>query len=228
LALPNKGDDTYRLWWALYSQLGGNDVIADDLKTTAIDMDKAIQAANYVKALFTDSKVIKPQDPDANKTFQSGLAATLTGGVWTTGTWETTKDFDFGAMPIPAVFGNSKTWGDSHTIILPITKDNDPIKRQAALKFAKYVSENGQIWAKAGHIPANKSILDNAEFKAMKYRSDYVTVAGDVVFPKQSDKTWSKNTILIKYLDEIWLNKTAPDAAFKKIDNELKTLLSFI
>lgn len=39
-AFPSKGDDPYRLWWSLYHQLGGKDVIADDLKTPSIDMDK--------------------------------------------------------------------------------------------------------------------------------------------------------------------------------------------
>ncbi|WP_082053075.1 extracellular solute-binding protein [Gordoniibacillus kamchatkensis] len=226
MALSNNGDDPYRLWWAAYSQLGGNDIISDDGKSTAMDMDKAVKAANFVKSLYYDSKVIKPNDPDFYKSFQSGQAAVMMTGVWATGTWEATKDFDFGAMPIPNLFGNTKTWGDSHTIILPVTKDNDAKKRQAALAFAKFATENGQIWAKAGHIPASTKVVDSAEFKNMKYRSDYVSVAKDVVFPKQSDKTWPKNDILKKYLDEIWLNKTPAEDALKKIDNEVKSLLA--
>ncbi|MFD0693303.1 ABC transporter substrate-binding protein [Paenibacillus sp. GCM10027628] len=226
-AFSNNADDPYRLWWALYSQQGGNDVISDDGKSPAIDTDKAIKAANYIKDLYYTSKVIKPQDPDFYKTFQSGKGAIMMTGVWATGTWETTKDLDFGAMAIPNIFGNTKTWGDSHTIILPVTAKEDPKKREAALTFANYVAEKGgQIWAKAGHIPANKTVLDTPEYKGLKYRSDYASVAGDVVFPKVSDKTWPKNDILKKYLDEIWLNKTPTDAVFKKIDGELKTLLA--
>ncbi|UJF36284.1 type 2 periplasmic-binding domain-containing protein [Paenibacillus hexagrammi] len=226
-AFSNNADDPYRLWWALYSQQGGNDVISDDGKSPAIDMDKAMKAANYIKDLYYTSKVIKPQDPDFYKTFQSGKGAIMMTGVWATGTWETTKDLDFGAMAIPNIFGNTKTWGDSHTIILPVTAKEDPKKREAALKFAMYATEQGgQIWAKAGHIPADSKVFESDGYKALKYRSDYKAVASDVVFPKVSDKTWPKNDILKKYLDEIWLNKTATDVVFKKIDSELKTLLA--
>ncbi|WP_426452691.1 extracellular solute-binding protein [Paenibacillus sp. S-38] len=226
-AFSNNGDDPYRLWWALYSQLGGKDVISDDGKSPAIDMEKAVQAANYVKDLYYTSKVIKSQDPDFYKTFQSGQGAIMMTGVWATGTWETTKDLDFGATAIPSIYGSAKTWGDSHTIILPVTKKEDPKKREAALKFANYVAEKGgQVWAKAGHIPAHKAVFESSEYKALKYRSDYASVANDVVFAKASDKTWPKNDVLKKYLDEIWLNKTPAEAVFKKIEGELKTLLS--
>lgn len=223
-ALSNS-DDAYRLWWALYHQLGGNDVISDDGTKAQIDKPKAIEAATFVKGLF-DKGFIKPNDPDFYKTFQSQQAAIMTTGVWATGTWEATEGLDFGAMQLPDIFGNHKTWGDSHTLILPETKANDSKKRQGALQFMDWIGEHGYMWAKAGHIAAKDKIVDTAEFKALDYRGDYVEAASNTAHAKASTKTWAKNDILIKYLSEIWTDKATIEQGIDKIESEINLLLS--
>ncbi|WMT40885.1 extracellular solute-binding protein [Paenibacillus sp. D2_2] len=102
-ALSPNNDDPFRLWWALYAQLGGNDVISDDLSKAQVDQAKAVQAAKYIQDLYL-KKYIKENDPDFYKNFQSGTAAIMMTGVWATGTWEATEGLEFGAMPIPQLF----------------------------------------------------------------------------------------------------------------------------
>ncbi|MBT2291820.1 ABC transporter substrate-binding protein [Paenibacillus albidus] len=224
-ALSNANDDPYRLWWALYSQLGGNDLISDDLTAAAIDKEKGIQAADYIQKLFTEG-YIKKNDPDFYKNFQSGTAAIMMTGVWATGTWESTKNFEFGAMPIPKIYDQEATWGDSHTIILPTTKKEDSAKRKAAITFANWVADNGQIWAKAGHIPSKPSVLEKQEFKDMPYRSNYASVASMVKFNKPSVKTAQiRDNVSFKFLNEVWANKMTPAEAMDKMqENVQKTL----
>lgn len=225
-ALSNSNDDPYRLWWALYSQLGGNDVVADDLKTAAVDADKGAKAADYIQKLYTNG-YIKKNDPDFYKNFQSGTAAIMMTGVWATGTWESTKGLEFGAMPIPKIFDQPATWGDSHTIILPTTKANDPAKRKAAAVFANWVADNGQIWAKAGHIPSKPSVLEKEEFKALPYRSDYASVADTVKFSKPSTKVWQiRDNSSFKFLNEVWANKMSPADAMAKMQQETQKILN--
>ncbi|QGG54861.1 ABC transporter substrate-binding protein [Paenibacillus sp. B01] len=226
LALPSANDDVFRLWWALYHQLGGNDVISDDLKSAALDSGKAVQAMQYVQDLFHKHKVIRLNDPDFVKSFQSGTAAIIMTGVWTTGVWESTKGLEFGAMPIPKIFDKEATWGDSHTVILPVTKKEDPEKRKAAAIFADYLAQKGALWAKAGHIPAKPAIFDSAEFKALPYRSDYVSVASTVAFNKPSEKNWQiRDLAMFKFLNEVWANKMSPDDAAVKIQAEIDKVL---
>lgn len=225
-ALSNANDDPYRFWWALYSQQGGNDVISDDLKSADIDKDKGIKAADFIQKLYTQG-YIKKNDPDFYKNFQSGTAAIMMTGVWATGTWESTKGLDFGAMPIPKIFDQEATWGDSHTIILPTTSKEDPAKRKAAMVFANWVADNGQIWAKAGHIPSKPSVFEKPEFKAMPYRSDYVSVADTVKFSKQSTKTQQiRDNVSYKYLNEVWANKMTPADAMDKMQTEIQKVLN--
>lgn len=225
-ALSNNNDDPFRLWWSLYSQLGGNDVISDDLKSAAIDKEKGIQAADYIQKLYTEG-YIKKNDPDFYKNFQSGTAAMTMTGVWTTGTWESTKDFEFGAMPIPKFYDQEATWGDSHTIILPLTQDEDEAKRKAAMIFADWVADNGQVWAKAGHIPSKPSVLEKQEFKDMPYRSDYSEVASVVKFSKKSTKTAQiREEVDFKFLNEVWVNKMTPADAMNNMEAGIQKILS--
>lgn len=226
-ALSNTNDDPFRLWWALYSQLGGNDVVSDDLNSAQIDTDKAVQAAQYIQDLYHKYKVIKLNDPDFYKNFQSGTAAIMMTGVWATGTWESTKDFEFGAMPIPKVFDQEATWGDSHTIVLPVTKKEDPAKRKAAITFANWLADNGQVWAKAGHIPSKPSVFEKQEFKDLPYRSDYVSVASTVKFSKASTKNWQiRDLAMFKYLNEVWANKLTPTDGIAKMTDEVQKILN--
>ncbi|MFK0521615.1 ABC transporter substrate-binding protein [Paenibacillus illinoisensis] len=225
-ALSNNNDDPFRLWWSLYSQLGGNDVISDDLKSAAIDKEKGIQAADYIQKLYREG-YIKKNDPDFYKNFQSGTAAITMTGVWTTGTWEATKDFEFGAMPIPKFYDQEATWGDSHTIILPLTQDEDEAKRKAAMIFADWVADNGQVWAKAGHIPSKPSVLEKQEFKDMPYRSDYSEVASVVKFSKKSTKTAQiREEVAFKFLNEVWVNKMTPADAMNNMEAGIQKILS--
>jgi len=225
-ALSNSNDDPFRLWWSLYSQLGGNDVISDDLKSAAIDKEKGIKAADYIQKLYTEG-YIKKNDPDFYKNFQSGTAAITMTGVWTTGTWESTKDFEFGAMPIPKFYDQEATWGDSHTIILPLTQDEDEAKRKAAMIFADWVADNGQVWAKAGHIPSKPSVLEKQEFKDMPYRSDYSEVASVVKFSKKSTKTAQiREEVAFKFLNEVWVNKMTPADAMNNMEAGIQKILS--
>ncbi|MFE5322317.1 ABC transporter substrate-binding protein [Paenibacillus sp. NPDC056579] len=224
-AFPSKGDDPYRLWWALYTQLGGKDVIADDLKTPSIDMAKAVQAANYIKDLYHKQQVIPLNLENFTKSFQAGNAGFFMSGVWNTGTMEQTNGLDFGVMPIPKFFDKQATWGDSHTLILPIQKKEDQAKQKAAITFMNYIADHGQIWAKAGHIPAKSKIVDDPEFKKLPYRSDYVAVADTVSFNKPSAYNWAVKTVVIRNLDTIWNNSVPTEDAFKKMIEEMKTVI---
>ncbi|MNR54966.1 hypothetical protein D3C85_1752500 [compost metagenome] len=61
----------------------------------------------------------------------------------------------------------------------------------------------------------------------MPYRSDYVSVASTVKFPKHSDKNWQiRDNAMFKYLNEIWSNKMSSTDAFSKIQTEITKILS--
>ncbi|MEH7383352.1 ABC transporter substrate-binding protein [Bacillus sp. JJ1533] len=210
ISMPYKLLYPYRLWWSLYHQLGGNDLIAEDLVTPSIDMEKAVKAADYMKEFYDKGIFSRNMEPnDAAKAFQSGNAALLFDGVWTVGAFSETKGLNFGVMGVPQIYNEQLTWGDSHTIIMPLQKKEDAKKEEAIMTFAKYVVENGKDWAKAGHIPSKKDIADDPDFKELPHRTEYTDVADMVVFPKASKYNWILQNEVIRQLDTVW-NGDAP------------------
>ncbi len=61
----------------------------------------------------------------------------------------------------------------SHTFVLPDGR-NQTIRQQAALVFAKYVTENGYLWAESGgHIPASNIARATPEYNALVHHQTY-------------------------------------------------------
>ncbi|WP_077328862.1 ABC transporter substrate-binding protein [Virgibacillus siamensis] len=225
LSFATTGIDPYRLWWSYYHQLGADGVVSDDLSSADLELQKAVKAAKYMKDLYYKHEVIPLHITDFYRTFQSGNAASLITGVWSTGIWEGTEDLEFGVIPVPAIFGKRAVFGNSHTLFLPKHEKADTEKRKAALTFARFVAENGQIWAKAGHIPAKQTVYEKEAFKELPHRSDYVQIADHVAFQKPSVANGTIETILTRNLDTVLNGSKSAEKAFKKAEREIEELL---
>lgn len=220
------GDDPYRLWWALYHQLGGNGVLAGDLKNVNIDSTIAIEALEYMKGMY-EGGYIPINLEDFYGYFQSGQAAIFMSGVWCTGIFEGTEGFEFGAAPMPTFYGDKGyTWGDSHTFVLPYQNKMDDEKAEGALTFMNYVAENGHLWAKAGHIPAKDSVVASEAFTSLPYRNEYAEVASDVVFSKQSNKNWAIKSALIRNIDAYLTDTVDAETAVNTMIADITDIIS--
>ena len=224
LAESNSGDDIYRLWYSLYVQQGPTTLLSEDFKKSSIDMEKAVKSADFVKSLFTKGYVQKNL-ADFVKTFSSGKAAiTFTGG-WCTPVFEGIKGLSFGACELPTLMGKTATWGDSHTIIIPVQKNEDKEKQEAAMKFASFVADSAPIWAQAGHIPASDKVVASEEFKKLPYIQDYAQAAKHVVFFSKSTTNWAMFDVIKKDLDTIWNGSKDSKTALTKMASDIDNLV---
>ena len=224
LSEPTSGDDVYRLWYALYVQQGPTSLLNANFTKSELDMAKAVKAAEYVKSLFTRGYIQKNL-ADFVKTFSSEKAAVTFTGGWTTPVFEGVKGLSFGAMELPTVMGKTATWGDSHTIILPVQAKDDKARQDAAMEFASYVADCGKIWSQAGHVPASDAVVASADFKALPYRSEYATAAKHVVFFSHSKSNWAMFDVIKKNLDTIWNGSTDSKTALTKMASEIDDLV---
>ena len=228
LAQTESGDDVYRFWWTLYNQAGGKDFVSSDGNSAKIDTEPAVKAINYMKDLFDKYQVIPKnlnKDHFSDK-FQNQSCAMLINGVWCVNTFATTEGLDFGVMPVPQIFNNSDCWGDSHNLVLPAQSNGDKGKESAAVTFMNWVSQNGQIWGQAGHIPANTTAQKNPAFTALPKRSGFVNSVSNVVFPKQSEKTWPLKDVIYKNLETVLNGSTTAETAFKTITDQMNKQLN--
>ncbi|CDO03470.1 maltose-binding periplasmic proteins/domains [Oceanobacillus picturae] len=227
-AFVTAGVDSFRHWWSYYSQLGGEHIVTEDLEnpTYALDTEKAIEAAEYMLKFWYEDEVIPLNLADFYSDFQSGKAATIATGVWSTGTWENTEGLEITAMPLPNIFGEKGAWGGSHTLVIPSYEETDPVKQKGALEFMNYAADEGAIWAKAGHIPAKDTVVESEAFQEMPYREDYAQTADYINFMDRTIYARAINDIMVRNLDLIWTKEVTPEEGFQLVETEVKDLIA--
>lgn len=231
LVLPTaQGSDIYWLWWTFYKQLGGAGLFTDDFSKASFNNDQGKAATEFLGRLIKQDKVLPGNlTPDNfQKLFEDGKAATAVMGVWATGALEKVKGLDFGVMPMPTIMSQPAVWGDSHTLILPTQKNPNPQKQKAALEFANWISQNGAMWAQAGHVPAFKAVLTSDDFKKLPYRADYAaTTANNVKYFSKSPKQWPVNDAIQAVLNQFASNDGMTAAqALSQMESETNKVLS--
>jgi multiple sugar transport system substrate-binding protein len=108
--------------------------------------------------------------------------------VWN-GIWQTSNvtgsgvEFDGRATAVPQIGPNMAVWAGSHQLTMPLHKNPDVCKTQAAAVFIKYIVENSVTWAKAGQIPASKTVRASAEFLAIEPQASIAPSIDFAIFP---------------------------------------------
>jgi multiple sugar transport system substrate-binding protein len=172
----------------------GTDVLTEDNTKANFNNpagEKALSALIDLNQVF---KIIPPNfDYDASvAAFRQGEAGIHINGLWATGVFEKQRNLKFSVAPLPPLFGQSAAWADSYTLAIPARQNPvaaappDPDKVEAAMTFALWMTERGELWAKAGHIPVRKSVIQKPEFQALPFRTAYLEAAGSAIAPPRT------------------------------------------
>ncbi len=146
------------LWQALIRQYGGSLTNPEGTKAT-YDSEAAVKALQKIKELkdkYTPD-ISGAGDPEVNA-FKQGQAAITFHGPWHISDLQKLPFVGF--APLPTIGDQPATWGGSHQIGL--TTD-DVTTQVAAAMWIKWLSENSIEWAKAGQVPARKSVRNSPE-----------------------------------------------------------------
>lgn len=181
VAFEIEGVTLWRLFYTLYSQLGGTIQFADG-KELVMDTTKAEQALTFMADLTTTSKLAPPNIDYAGAValFGSGKAAFHWNGEWEVTTFITQKT-PFNMVPFPQVYDTYFAQADSHSFVLPRQIAVDPTRRAAALQFISFMLKDSFTWAQGGHIPAYLPIASSDNYKTLKPQSNYASVAGHAI-----------------------------------------------
>lgn len=217
LSLTNSLDDPYRIWYATYFQMGGSDFVNEDGTAVTMDEDIAKAAMEWVKGLY-DKGYILPGIDDHCAMFQAGKGAFLFAGTWVVGTFEQTDGLNFNIAPYPTLFENGACNADSHTLILPASKDRTEEESVEATKFLFYASHNGGLtWAKSGQIPAAIDVNQSDDYKAMRGYNVVEEVGLAKYAPHVTNWFGGMMPDIIAALDGYWLGVTDFDASYSAL-----------
>jgi len=110
------------------------------------------------------------------------------GGIYPTGTWmicSFQQEADtpgrplyksYAVYPYPRLWGERVEYVSGHSWVVPVRK-RTPQQRDAIARFFKFMAAHDYDWARTGHIPAFKAVLDDPRFKALPHRADIAPLA---------------------------------------------------
>lgn len=217
-------------WWffvAFYTQLGGT-WFNDANTEVTFDTDKATQVLEFLRRHVTDGY--------ANPDFAGGAGAEqfVNGGpfVWE-GNWSVpvfdSAKIDYGATPLPPVFGRQATHAESHAFVLPHQSDRGGAANEGAHRLAAYIVQHARQWAAGGHIPAHTPTLSTAAYRKLDPQSEYVSAMDHQA---TEPKVWFAGStgILAQRVGPVVVSSTMgsaePDAAARSMKSTLTQLLA--
>ncbi|WP_416962820.1 extracellular solute-binding protein [Streptomyces sp. Agncl-13] len=214
-------------WWffvAFYTQLGGG--WFDDGNTEVLfDADKATQVLEFFRRHVTDGYVI-PGAPTGEQ-FINGAPFTWEGD-WSVPVFSGAK-LDYGATPLPPVFGRQATHAESHSFVLPHQAGRGGATNEAAHELAAYVVTHALQWAAGGHIPAYTPTLSTAAYKKLTPQNEYVSAMNHQA---TEPKVWFAGStgVLAQDLGPLVVSSTMgsakPAAVARTMKNHLTKLLA--
>ncbi|MEV0471510.1 extracellular solute-binding protein [Streptomyces prunicolor] len=214
-------------WWffvAFYTQLGGT--WFDDGNTQVLfDADKATQVLEFFRRHVTDGYVI-PGAPTGEQ-FINGAPFTWEGD-WSVPVFSGAK-LDYGATPLPPVFGKQATHAESHSFVLPHQAGRGGATNEAAHELAAYVVTHALQWAAGGHIPAYTPTLSTAAYRKLTPQNEYVSAMNHQA---TEPKVWFAGStgVLAQDLGPLVVSSTMgsakPAAVARTMKNHLTKLLA--
>jgi multiple sugar transport system substrate-binding protein len=182
LALPVDSGSTARIFYTLVWQQGGT-FFPEDNKHIVLQTPEAVEAVSMLKRLVAEGLAVAYTDGGVgNSDFQQGNAGVVTQGTWMIAPFAAAADNadmaldDYGVYPLPQLYAENAQFSAGHTWVMLKNDARSEEKRQAALKFIKFLYDHNGDWARAGHLPSRQSVLDSAEFQALPYRQDIMSI----------------------------------------------------
>jgi multiple sugar transport system substrate-binding protein len=120
----------------------------------------------------------------AVSTFLKGEGGILVDGTWMVGQFDAAAHDaasplyqGYAVRPFPYLFhGRQVSLVDGHNWVMPHNSRRSEAQRDAARRFLKYFAANDFQWARTGHFPAYRAIIESAEWQQLPHREDIAEI----------------------------------------------------
>jgi multiple sugar transport system substrate-binding protein len=169
----------------LYTYLQAqNAVIFPDSRHIRLNTPEARRVVELFRTLNAERLSTTDQDtPAAIASFMNGQ-----GGVYPTGTWMI-GSFDqeaqtagrplyraYAVQPYPQLFGRPASFVDGHAWVMP-KRERTPEQRRVLARFLRFAADRNLDWARTGHLPAFRAVLESPAFRGLPHRRALAPVA---------------------------------------------------
>ncbi|NVK74276.1 MAG: extracellular solute-binding protein [Oceanospirillaceae bacterium] len=170
-----------RMFYTLMMQQ--NSTFFDDPKQIDLTGEDAKKTLTFMKDML-DVTAKNLDYAAAVSGFSSGDAGISVNGTWLIGSYDNQSKESNNALsggysvyPIPQFFDKKDvTYTDGHGWAVPRGKRSDE-KMAAIGKLFKFFYDNNYQWARTGHLPVVKAVINSEKFKSLPHRSDIAKIA---------------------------------------------------
>lgn len=160
----------------MYWQLGGQyDFFGEDGLTECIDAEIMAEAYEKLREFYA----YNPTEGGGFDMFINEMAPCTNIGTWSVNyaiEQAEANGIELGITTFPTVLNSESkahlSW--SHSLFLPKNDARTDEVTKAALEFVAWYLDNNELWAQAGHIPADASAYETDFFKALPLREGYM------------------------------------------------------
>jgi multiple sugar transport system substrate-binding protein len=178
------GDTAYQTR-NLYTYLMAQDaIIFPDPKHIKLQTPQARQVVAFFRRINEERLGTLNQDtPAAIASFVSGEGGIYPTGTWMIGQFEQEANTPgrplhnaYGVYPYPRLWGREAEFVSGHAWVLP-KRERTPAQRSAIASFFRFMAAHNFDWARTGHLPAFRQIIDSPAFRALPHRADIAPLA---------------------------------------------------
>jgi multiple sugar transport system substrate-binding protein len=143
------------------------------------------RALNFMKELYQRGYSARNLDyAGAVSTFLKGDGGILVDGTWMVGKFDAAAHDQtsplyqgYAVRPFPFLFhGRAVSLVDGHNWVMPRDPRRTEAERQAARRFLKFFAANDFQWARTGHFPAYRSIIESPAWQQLPHRADIMQI----------------------------------------------------
>jgi multiple sugar transport system substrate-binding protein len=178
------GDPAYQTR-NMYTYLMAQDaVIFPDADHIRLRTPQARRVATFFRRINVERLGTLNQDtPAAIASFMNGEGGIYPTGTWMIGQFEAEANApgrplykNYGVYPYPRLWGRHASFVSGHAWVVP-ARPRSPEQRAAMARFFRFMAMHNFDWARTGHLPAFRSVVDSARFKALPHRQDIAPLA---------------------------------------------------
>jgi multiple sugar transport system substrate-binding protein len=158
--------------------------IFPDPKHIRLNTPVGLAVANFFRRINAEHLGTQNMDtPAAIAAFINGEGGIYPTGTWMIGSFEQEAETpgrplykSYAVFPYPRLWGQHVEFVSGHSWVVPTRKRNAK-QREAVARFFKFMAAHNYDWARTGHIPAFKTVLNDPRFKALPHRADIAPLA---------------------------------------------------
>jgi multiple sugar transport system substrate-binding protein len=178
------GDNAYAARNVYTYLLAQDAVLFPTPKTIRLQTPEAERIVDFFRAITASGVSTLNQDtPAAIGSFMSGEGGIYPTGTWMIGQFEAEANTPgrplyqgYTVYPYPRLWGAEVSYVSGHAWVVP-KRDRTPEQRRAIARFFRFIAEHNFDWARTGHLPAFKAVVDSPAFTALPHRANIAPIA---------------------------------------------------